>query len=149
MKLETNEDEINELYCDLYLNDKKIDFCYEYKFIKEGKNKSKIIFKKLLKNTSLMFGDCSSLTSLNLSNFNNNNVNNMSYMFSDCSSLTSLNLSNFNTNNVTDMNRMFSKCSSLTFLNFLGYFFHFFKIFSSFAFKEVNLGHFQNILLIS
>ena len=31
----------------------------------------------------------------------------MSDMFSNCSSLTSLNLSNFNTNNVTDMWRMF------------------------------------------
>ena len=32
----------------------------------------------------------------------------MSYMFSECSSLTSLNLSNFNTNNVTNMKDMFS-----------------------------------------
>ena len=46
---------------------------------------------------------CSSLTSLNLSNFNTNNVTNMSYMFNKCSSLTSLNLSNFNTNNVYDI----------------------------------------------
>ena len=38
-----------------------------------------------------MFYNCSSLTSLNLSNFNTNNVNNMSGMFSCCSSLTSLN----------------------------------------------------------
>ena len=41
----------------------------------------------------------------------------MSYMFSGCSSLTSLNLSNFNTNNVNNMSFMFSKCSSLTSLN--------------------------------
>ena len=54
-----------------------------------------------------MFSDCSFLTSLNLSNFNTNNVKNMSYMFSDCSFLTSLNLSNFNNNNVTNMNYMF------------------------------------------
>jgi len=27
LRLETNKDEINKLYCDLYLNDKKIDFC--------------------------------------------------------------------------------------------------------------------------
>ena len=40
---------------------------------------------------NLMFGDCSSLTSLNLSNFNTNNVQDMSGMFSGCSSLTSLN----------------------------------------------------------
>ena len=35
-------------------------------------------------------------------------------MFSNCSSLTSLNLSNFNTNNVTYMDAMFYNCSSLT-----------------------------------
>ena len=50
---------------------------------------------------SYMFYGCSSLTSLNLSNFNTNNVNNMNHMFSYCSSLTSLNLSN--THNVKDM----------------------------------------------
>ena len=38
-----------------------------------------------------MFSNCYSLTSLNLSNFNTNNVNDMSYMFSGCSSLASLN----------------------------------------------------------
>ena len=38
-----------------------------------------------------MFFLCSSLTSLNLSNFNNNNVENMSYMFSGFFALTSLN----------------------------------------------------------
>jgi surface protein len=35
-------------------------------------------------------------------------------MFSGCNSLTNLNLSNFNTQNVTDMMRMFSGCNSLT-----------------------------------
>ena len=54
-----------------------------------------------------MFCDCNKLTSLNLSNFNTNNVNNMSCMFNNCSSLTSLNLSNFNTNNVNNMSCMF------------------------------------------
>ena len=54
-----------------------------------------------------MFFKCSSLTSLNLSNFNINNVKDMSYMFFFCSSLTSLNLSNFNTNNVNYMSGKF------------------------------------------
>ena len=44
-----------------------------------------------------MFFDCNSLTSLNLSNFNTQNVTDMNYMLSNCNSLTSLNLSNFNT----------------------------------------------------
>ena len=50
-----------------------------------------------------MFSYCSSLTSLNLFDFNNNNVNNMIYIFNKYSSLTSLNLFNFNNNNVKDM----------------------------------------------
>ena len=62
---------------------------------------------------SEMFYDCSSLTSVNLSNFNTNNINNMSNMFFGCRSLTSLNLSNFNTNNVNKMSYMFSYCFSL------------------------------------
>ena len=37
----------------------------------------------------------------------------MSYMFFDCNSLTNLNLSNFNTQNVTNMRAMFSDCNSL------------------------------------
>ena len=60
-----------------------------------------------------MFDGCSSLTNLNLSNFNTQKVTNMEYMFKGCSSLTNLNLSNFNTQNVTDMYWMFDGCSSL------------------------------------
>ena len=64
-----------------------------------------------------MFYSCSSLTSLNLSSFNTSNVRNMSEMFDSCSSLTSLNLSNFNTANVKYMQYMFCNCSRLTSLN--------------------------------
>ena len=64
-----------------------------------------------------MFYECSSLTSINLSNFNTQNVTNMSHMFCDCYSLTNLDLSNFNTQHVTNMSHMFSGCSSLTNLN--------------------------------
>ena len=111
-----NEKEIKE-NCELYLNENKIDFCYKYKFDKEGKYTIKIIFKKPLININYIFFDCNKLLSIDLSNFNTNNVTNMSYMFFNCSSLTSLNLSNFNTNNVNNMNHMFSNCSSLTSLN--------------------------------
>ena len=101
-----NEDEIKE-NCELYLNNKKIDFCYKYQFPKDGKYKIQIIIKNPLSNTNYMFFDCNKLTSLNLLNFNTNNIEDMSHMFCKCSSLTSLNLSNFNTNNVTNMNFMF------------------------------------------
>ena len=39
-----------------------------------------------------------------------NNITDMRYMFHNCSSLTSLDLKNFNTNKVTDMSYMFYKC---------------------------------------
>ena len=64
-----------------------------------------------------MFSRCSSLTSLDVSKFNTDKVTNMSGMFGRCSNLTSLNVSNFNTANVTDMLAMFYKCNSLTSLD--------------------------------
>ena len=60
-----------------------------------------------------MFYGCKSLTNLNLSNFNTQNVNNMECMFSYCKSLNNLNLSNFNTQNITNMAGMFWGCESL------------------------------------
>ena len=47
-----------------------------------------------------MFSYCESLVSLNLSNFNPENIINMNYMFSSCYSLISLDLSNFNPENI-------------------------------------------------
>ena len=68
-------------------------------------------------NMALMFAECSSLTSLDVSNLNTSNVIYMGSMFGGCSSLTSLDISNFNTSNVTDMQAMFGDCSSITSLD--------------------------------
>ena len=46
--------------------------------------------------------------------FNTSNINNMGYMFSGCTSLESINRSNFDTSNVTDMEGMFYNCYSIT-----------------------------------
>lgn len=64
-----------------------------------------------------MFSNCSSLTSLDLSNFVTTNVTNMYNMFSYCSKLTSLDLSNFDTSKVKSMYAMFAQCSGLTSLD--------------------------------
>ena len=61
-----------------------------------------------------MFSSCSSLTSLDLSNFDTSNVQYMESMFSSCSSLTSLDLSNFDTSKVSEMKHMFQNCSKLS-----------------------------------
>ena len=110
-----NEEDIKK--CEIKINDELIPFNYFYTFKSTGRYEIKYSFKNKLKNTTLMFRGCSSLTNINLSNFNTNNVTNMGCMFYGCSSLTNINLSNFNTNNVTDMSAMFLNCSSLTSLN--------------------------------
>ena len=115
-----NEKEIKE-NCIIKINGIVIPFCYFYKFKTSGKYIIEYSFNNFITNTNYMFYKCSSLTNLNLSNFNTTNVTNMSDMFSECSSLTNLNLSNFNTTNVTNMSDMFSGCSSLTNLNLLNF----------------------------
>ena len=110
-----NEKEIKE--CKIEINNNKIAFRYFYKFKKIGKYQIKYIFDQYLTKTNYKFCYCSSLTNLNLSNFNTQNVINMNFMFCNCSSLTNLNLSNFNTQNSINMGGMFCDCSSLTNLN--------------------------------
>ena len=67
---------------------------------------------------SSMFSNCEKLNKLNLSKFDTKNVETMSSMFFGCSSLTKLDLSNFNTATVTNMSVMFYNCSSLQTVTF-------------------------------
>ncbi len=68
-----------------------------------------------------MFYGCEYLTSIDLSNFNTDNVTDMGQMFYNCSGLTSLDLLGFNTDNVTNMWGMFYWCSGLTSLDLSGF----------------------------
>jgi len=86
-----NEKEIKE-NIEIRINGKKIEFSYLYKFNKEGKYKIEYLFKNNLKNASFMFSGCKSLTNLNLSNFNTQNVTNMNAMFYNCKSLKKENI---------------------------------------------------------
>ena len=64
-------------------------------------------------NCNCMFSDLSNIISIDFSNFDTSQVENMLYMFNECHSLTSLDLTNFNTEKVTDMYRMFFGCINL------------------------------------
>ena len=114
---ESKENEEGIKDCEIYINDIKIDFIYYYTFKNKGKYIIKYRFKKLLNSTNYMFCNCKSLSSIDLSNFNTQNVTNMQSMFSYCKSLSSLDLSNFNTQNVTNMEFMFYHCNSLSSLD--------------------------------
>ena len=61
-----------------------------------------------------MFYNCSSLTELDVSGFDTQNVTTMSLMFDRCSGLTNLYLVNFDTRNVSKMHCMFEDCTNLT-----------------------------------
>lgn len=96
-------------------------FIFEHKW--NNGNSGIASFRFLVTNTSsvnymsYMFSGCSSLTSLDVSNFDTSKVTVMYEMFCRCSSLTSLDVSNFDTSLVTDIGSMFGYCSSLTSLN--------------------------------
>lgn len=61
-----------------------------------------------------MFSYCTSLTEIDLSEFNTSNITNISGMFRHCSALTSINLSNFNTSKVTEASKLVQSCTNLT-----------------------------------
>ena len=101
--------------CDIIIND--IPFSEKMTLKKENNIIYK--FKKNYSDLSEMFRDCSLLTSIDLTNYNTDNVTNMFNMFSGCSSLASIDLSNFNTKKVANMSYMLDGCSSLTSMIYL------------------------------
>ena len=107
-----------EEYIDIYIDQKKVKFSFNYRFKEPKEIKVKFIFKKKLTNTSYMFYLCSQLKSIDLTSFNTSQVNNMSYMFYWCSSLKSIDLTSFNTEKVKNMSHMFKSCSSLISIDF-------------------------------
>ena len=83
-----NEEQIKK--SEIEINNKLMPFSYFYEFKMKGKYIIKYKFKNYLTNTNHMFYRCKSLTKLNLSNFNTQNVTNMDSMFDNCESLTNL-----------------------------------------------------------
>ena len=82
----SNEKEIKD-NCIIKINGEIIPFSYFYKFKKKGKYKIEYFFKNSLINTNYMFSECKSLTNINLSNFNTQNVTDKSGIFNECESL--------------------------------------------------------------
>ena len=89
-------------------SDSKSSYSFE-----DGISEVKIEFDFPLNKTSSMFGGCSKITEINLSNFDASQVTSMNNMFYQCLSLISLDFSNIDTSRVTDMSYMFSICTVL------------------------------------
>ena len=64
-----------------------------------------------------MFYNCNSLKSIDLTNFNPQNIINVNYTFSGCNSLIYLNISQFDAESLKHISSMFSNCNSLIILD--------------------------------
>jgi len=78
-----NEEEIKSSII-IKIDGKIIDFDYFHEFEKEGEYKIEYIFNKRITNAGLMFCECKNLISLDLTNFNTEELNNMNALFYDC-----------------------------------------------------------------
>ena len=65
------------------------------------------------KDISSMFYGCSSLTSIDLSNFDVSKITNFEYMFYNCKSLQTINFGSFKLDNAESILRIFTNCISL------------------------------------
>lgn len=74
-----------------------------------------------VKDMKKMFYGCKALSKLDLTDFKTGQVTTMENMFCICSTLETLDVSSFNTENVTTMLGMFNNCSSLRSLNLPGF----------------------------
>ena len=69
-----------------------------------------------------LFDECTSLTTIiGIENWNINNFINMKHMFRNCKSLTSINMPNFNPINKCDVDELFNGCNSLINVNIIGW----------------------------
>ena len=74
-----------------------------------------------VKDMKAMFYGCRALSKLDLTDFKTGQVTTMENMFCICSTLETLDVSSFNTENVTTMLGMFNNCSSLRSLDLPGF----------------------------
>ena len=72
-------------------------------------------------NMRSMFMNCKNLSSLDLSKLNTSKVTDMYGMFADCSNLSNIDINGFDTSHVTNMSFMFSGCSNLVSVDVSGF----------------------------
>ena len=105
--------ELNESNVELYINNKIFKYSKFFKPDKEGIYTIKLNINIKMQNYTQMFHGCDKIKSIDLSNFNTENVTNILYMFSGCKNLKNIDLSNFITDKVTTMSYMFYDCKNL------------------------------------
>ena len=68
-----------------------------------------------------MFSGASGLTTIDVTSFNTSKVTSMTYMFNACTKLQTIKIAGIDTSNVTTMASMFAHCTALSSLNLTGF----------------------------
>ncbi len=68
-----------------------------------------------------MFSGASGLTTIDVTSFNTSKVTSMTYMFNACTKLQTIKIAGIDTSNVTTMASMFAHCTALSSLNLAGF----------------------------
>ena len=98
---------------EIYINgENQTKIKYEYNF-QLNNNEITLIWYNPLKYTNCMFRDCTTITEIDLSNFDDSQLTQMKYMFRGCISLKKIEMSNIKGNKVTDAGYLFSWCNKL------------------------------------
>ena len=116
-----NLKELNENNVKLFIDGKEHKFQKYFRPNEIGKYSIILKLNEIIKDCSFMFYKCKNIINIDLSSFNNNNIDNMNSMFSGCSDLKFVDLYSIDTKNVTDMSNMFEGCSRLNFLDLSGF----------------------------
>ena len=114
---EATFDELNSQNCEMFLDNEKIPFEKYHTFTKEGIYTIKYALLNKITTCKKMFFKCEYILSIDLQNFNTEDVTDMSLMFLICKNLEEINFGNFNTSKVTNMEGMFEFCANLKSLN--------------------------------
>ena len=88
----------------------------EYNF-EQNNNEITLIWHNLLRHSTCMFRDCTSITEIDLSNFDDSELIHMHYMFLDCHSLKKIEMSNIKANKVNDAGFLFGNCYQIESIN--------------------------------
>ena len=104
---------INDKNTEIFINDKKSEFCRYINQEKEGDYTIKLKFNNSIKDCSSMFHNCKNIIKIDLSNFDSENIYSMKSMFANCNNLVNIIFSSFNTQNVVNMACLFFGCNNL------------------------------------
>lgn len=106
-----NEEDIKKT--SISINNKPIQFCYQYKFPAPGNYTIKYSFNEPLKQTSYMFNDCQYLKKVDLSHFDTSNLTKIFAMFQSCVNLETLIFFKSPLDKLTHMNFFLHNCSKI------------------------------------